>query len=49
MKGKIMTYVLDLQSTTEVADDARFCNLISFASCSICTPLSIASVALCWS
>lgn len=42
-----MTYILDLQSTTEVADDARFCNLVSFASCSICS-LSIASVALCW-
>lgn len=41
-----MTYVLDLQSTAEVADDARLCNFVSFASCSLCS-LSIASIALC--
>ncbi|WP_168800444.1 MULTISPECIES: hypothetical protein [Cellulomonas] len=43
-----MNYVLNLQEAAPVveADDVRSCNLVSFASCSICS-LSVASVALC--
>jgi hypothetical protein len=43
-----MNFVLNLQDTEAVApssDDVR-CNVVSFASCSICS-LSLVSVALC--
>lgn len=43
-----MNYVLNLQEAAPVTDDSdvRSCNIVSFASCSICS-LSVASVALC--
>lgn len=43
-----MNYVLNLQEAAPAADDSdvRSCNIVSFASCSICS-LSLASVALC--
>ncbi|WP_394276592.1 hypothetical protein [Luteococcus sp.] len=42
-----MNFVLQLQDAeVGTSDDARTCNVVSFASCSICS-VSLASVALC--